>query len=86
MPTYRIEFETSAAKALMKLDRSTQTRILTAIEALAANPRPHGAVKLTGNDGMRIRVGDYRVVYVIDDAIVTVTVVKIGHRSSVYGR
>jgi len=83
---YRIEFELSAAKAIAKLDRIPRERVLTAIEALALDPRPVGAIKLTDGSGMRIRVGDYRVVYVIDDAVVTVTVVRIGHRRSIYRR
>lgn len=85
-PAYVVEVELNAAKAIGKLDRTVQVRILKAIAALGAEPRPSGAIKLVGSDGMRIRVGDYRVVYVIDDAVVTVTVVKVGHRSSVYER
>lgn len=84
MTTYTVEIEIRAAKALAKLDRQVQERVGAAIEALASDPRPHGAEKLTGQDALRIRVGDYRVVYVITDAVVTVTVVKIGHRSNVY--
>ncbi len=87
MAPYTVEIEISAAKSLAKLDRLVQARILAAIEALATDPRPHGAIKLTGQDGMRIKVAkDYRIVYVIEDSIITVTVVKIGHRSKIYER
>ncbi|MGQ0631230.1 MAG: type II toxin-antitoxin system RelE family toxin [Sporichthyaceae bacterium] len=86
VPAYTVEVELTAAKALGKLDRTVQVRILKVINALATEPRPSGATKLVGSDGMRVRVGDYRVVYVIDDSVVTVTVVRVGHRSSVYER
>jgi mRNA interferase RelE/StbE len=51
---------------------------------LAQNPRPPGAIKLAGGDELRLRVGDYRIIYVIDDAARTVTVVFAGHRRDVY--
>lgn len=83
---YEIVIELAVAKAIGKLDRTVQARVLKAIAALAAEPRPAGAVKLVGSDGMRIRVGDWRIVYVIEDSVVTVTIVKVGHRSSIYER
>lgn len=83
---YAIEYTTSAAKELAKLDRNVIKPIAAAIKKLAEEPRPHGSTKLAGSDRLRIRVGDYRVLYVIDDAVVTVTVVKVGHRRDVYER
>jgi prevent-host-death family protein len=80
---YRIEIESSAAKALSRIARVDQTRIVEAIAALATDPRPHGATKLTGTDGWPIRVGDYRVVYLIEDTIRVVTVTRIGHRRKI---
>lgn len=85
-PAYKVEVELTAAKAIGKLERTVQVRILKSISALADEPRPSGAIKLVGSDGMRIRVGDWRIVYVIDDAVITVTIVKVGHRSNVYER
>jgi mRNA interferase RelE/StbE len=61
-------------------------RIRGAIDALAADPRPAGAVKLAGRDDYRIRVGDYRVVYAIADAHRVIIVARIAHRSEVYRR
>ncbi|MGQ0631325.1 MAG: type II toxin-antitoxin system RelE family toxin [Sporichthyaceae bacterium] len=86
MTRYIIEVELAAARALSKLDRAVQTRLINTIEALAENPRPAGATKLVGQDAMRLRAGDYRIVYVIDDTVITVTIVKVGHRSNVYKR
>jgi mRNA interferase RelE/StbE len=84
--TYAVEFEAAAAKQLLRIDRGQQKRIRTAVADLGQNPRPHGAVKLSGLDAFRIRVGDYRVVYVIDDAIRIVTVTRVAKRGEVYRR
>lgn len=67
---YSIEFGISAAKALARIQRNMQVRISTAIAGLATEPRPHGCTKLSGRtDAYRIRVGDYRVVYTINDTV-----------------
>jgi mRNA interferase RelE/StbE len=81
---YEVEIEASAAKQLLRLDRSEQRRITTAIRALATDPRPHGAVKLSGSDGFRIRIGNYRVIYIVDDTVRIVTVTRVGHRRDIY--
>jgi mRNA interferase RelE/StbE len=83
---YRVGIESSAAKALSRIARVDQARIVEAIAALAADPRPHGAAKLTGTEGWRIRIGDYRVVYLIEDVVRIVTVTRIGHRREIYRR
>ena len=81
---YRIEVKESAGKALAKLPKADQQRIQTKIDALAENPRPPGVKKLEGEEGQyRIRSGDYRVVYNIQDQVLLVSVDKIGHRSDV---
>jgi mRNA interferase RelE/StbE len=65
---YAITFARSARKQLQGLDRALAFRIVGRIESLAVNPRPVGCVKLEGDAGLwRIRVGDYRVIYAIDD-------------------
>jgi mRNA interferase RelE/StbE len=82
---YSIEIETSAAKALAHIAQPFQTRIATAIAALAINPRPHGCTKLSGRkDAFRIRIGNYRVVYTVNDLVRIVRVEKIAHRREVY--
>ena len=85
MGTYRIDLSRDAAKSLSGLDRSIQTRIRSAIDALADEPRPSGSVKLAGGSGeWRIRVGDYRIVYEIHDDRLVVLVVRVAHRREVY--
>lgn len=83
---YEITYAQSALKALRKLDRGIARRIVTAIDALASDPRPHGCKQLNGGGGgeMRIRVGDYRVIYDVDDGEVVILVLAIGHRREVY--
>lgn len=82
---YRIEFTPSAARAFKKLPAAVQGRITPKIDELAANPRPHGVEKLAGHDNRyRIRVGEYRIIYVIGDGARLVTVAVIGHRRDVY--
>ncbi|WJK40470.1 type II toxin-antitoxin system RelE/ParE family toxin [Solwaraspora sp. WMMA2056] len=84
-PPYEIQLDTKAAKLLRKLDRPVQSRLVAAIAALSIDPRPHGVNALTGHPGLlRIRVGDYRVVYQIDDGKLIVLVVHLGHHSDVY--
>ena len=82
---YSIAYKPSAAKALRKVHTTQQKRIVRAIEALAMTPRPPGAMQLAGGDGeLRIRVGDYRIIYDIEDNVLVVLVLRIGHRGDVY--
>ena len=82
---YAIHFSSHAARQLRKLPRAVQERLKPAIDALAEEPRPSGAKKLAGSgDGWRIRVGAYRVLYLIDDNVLTVLVVEVGLRREVY--
>lgn len=83
--TYRVEFTTAAARQIKKLPRAAQARVLDAIVELEDEPRPRGARKLAGDEAAwRIRVGDYRVIYEVLDSMLTVTVVRAGHRREVY--
>ncbi|HHT9135036.1 MAG TPA: type II toxin-antitoxin system RelE family toxin [Candidatus Avalokitesvara rifleensis] len=86
--TYRIEFTAKARrqlKDLSKADRHAMGRIKTRIDALANNPRPPDVKKLSGTESLyRIRVGDYRIIYEIQDRVLVVLVVKIGRRGDVY--
>ena len=81
--TYAVELG-PVRKDLRALDDKTRRRILRAIVALEVNPRPPGATKLRGSELWRVRVGDYRVLYSIEEARLVVLVVKIGHRREVY--
>jgi len=73
-----------AQRELEALPKDVYQRIAVALRALATNPRPSGCQKLSGREAWWIRVGDYRVVYEIDDPARTVLVVHIGHRRDVY--
>jgi mRNA interferase RelE/StbE len=81
---YTVLVERYAQKQIMKLDKKLIPVIKAAIAELASNPRPYGYKKLKGEDAYRIRVGDYRIIYEINDGIVLVTVVSVGHRKDVY--
>jgi mRNA interferase RelE/StbE len=84
---YRVELTASATKELKKLPNQIVERVFPRLENLASNPRPSGCKKLQGGDReWRIRVGDYRVVYTIDDSRLIVQVTRIRHRSEVYER
>lgn len=83
---YTVEIENSAAKQLSKIEKGQRARIAVAIEALAVNPRPEGCVKLSGLNSYRVRVGDFRIAYLIEDTIRVVTVTNVGHRREIYRR
>ncbi|MEV6525569.1 type II toxin-antitoxin system RelE/ParE family toxin [Longispora sp. NPDC051575] len=81
----RIELDPEAARQLRKLDRATRTRIGTKIDGLSVNPRPAGCTPLVSDPRLlRLRVGDWRIVYMINNGSLTVLVVAIAHRDSVY--
>jgi len=81
---YQIQYAPKAARAIEGLSRDVQRRIVSRIELLAKNPRPHGTLKLAGQDAYRIRVGDWRVIYAIIDKQLLVFVVDVDHRREVY--
>lgn len=82
--TYRVEVTTSAVRSLRKLDPHDRPRIQGAIALLGKDPRPPGSRPLKGRPGFRVRVGDYRILYTVNDTTVTVVVVALGHRKDVY--
>lgn len=84
MAAYSVLVTRSAEKEIERLPVDIRRLVVRRILALADDPRPHGSQKLTGEEKYRIRQGDYRVVYTIEDAAVTVTVVRVAHRSDVY--
>ncbi len=82
---YRVIVKPSVARAIRKLERNTQRRVLALLAALAVEPRPVGVVKLAGDDNLwRVRIGDYCVVYEIHDRKLVVLVVRVAHREDVY--
>ena len=86
MSKYEIEFLNTARRSLRRLSKSNQKRVVSAIEELADNPRPLGYTQLSGTSDRRyrIRIGDYRIVYKIEDNILLVLIVNIGHRREIY--
>ncbi len=85
MESYRIEYAKGVDKDLRKIPIRIGDRIVRAIDKLASNPRPPGSVKLVGYElEFRIRVGDYRVIYQIQDSVLIVLVVEVGHRKDIY--
>ena len=84
MASYSLEIKRSAAKELAQLPPKDRGRVVARIRSLADDPRPVGAEKLSGQERYRARQGDYRILYEIEDQILRIMVVKIGHRRDVY--
>lgn len=82
--SYEVLILRRAQKELAGLPKADYQRMRDAIEALATEPRPASCKKLTGRDGWRIRSGNYRAIYEIDDALETVTVLHVGDRKDIY--
>ena len=87
-PKYRVYIDESAIKSLDNLPKKIQRQIGRKIELLATNPRPRGAQKIRGVEGdyFRIKSGNYRIIYQVDDQKITVFVVRIADRKEVYRR
>jgi mRNA interferase RelE/StbE len=82
---YKVRVARSARKSLQAMDRRDSSRIISRLESLTQNPRPPGCAKLEGASCLwRIRIGNYRVVYEIDDTALTVDVSIVRHRRDVY--
>ena len=85
MSSYLVTFAKSASKELSRLDAPLVKRIIAKTETLAIEPRPPGCKKLEGSvNEWRIRIGDYRVIYTIDDTVKVVDVSAVRHRSDAY--
>ncbi|HEY2548264.1 MAG TPA: type II toxin-antitoxin system RelE/ParE family toxin [Candidatus Acidoferrum sp.] len=81
---YSIQILPRAERQLAALDRTPYGTIKAKINALASNPRPPGCQKLKDRPGWRVRAGDYRILYDIDDAIKIVAILEVGHRREIY--
>ncbi len=84
MAKYQLFIERAVFKQLKKVPKKDYDKIMEAIADLANNPRPPGHIKLKGRPGYRIRQGNYRIIYEINDNILTVTVVDAGDRKEIY--
>ncbi len=84
---YRVEYKQSVAKDIRAIPKPELKKIVKRILWLADDPRRAGCIKLHGeSDVYRVRQGDYRIIYTIQDELITVTIIKIGHRRDVYER
>ena len=86
MEKYRVFLRKSAADELGRIPKKDLVRIIERIRSLEHDPRPRGCEKLSALERYRVRQGDYRIVYAVDDQEKTIDIVKIGHRSEVYKR
>ena len=84
MPTYTTRLSRQAQKEFDRLDRTLQTRIIKKLKSLEPDPRGLDALKMSGSSSWRVRVGDYRIIYDIQDQVLIVLVLKIGHRREIY--
>ena len=84
MEPYKIVFKKSVTKDLKKIPKKDISKILKVIRSLATDPRPHGVKKLSGQERYRMRQGNYRILYAIEDTQLIITVVKVGDRREVY--
>ena len=85
MALYSIEWKASAKKELRKLDRKEIPKILEAIERLASNPHPQNHKKLLGSEhNFRIRVGNYRIVYFVEENKLLIEIIRVRHRKDAY--
>ena len=83
--SYRIEIKRSAAKALKKIPKANRKRIVDKIDSFAESPPNPDTTKMKGNNPFhKVRVGDYRIVYEIQEDVFVILVVKIGHRKDIY--
>ena len=84
--SYQIELRPAAIRGLKQVDHQDRGRIRGAISLLGEDPRPPGAKALKGRPGLRVRVGNYRIIYTVDDDVLVVAVITLGHRRDVYTR
>lgn len=84
MAKYSVNIKKSAAKEIKRLSKDILKRVLSKIELLSENPRPVDCQKLTGEEKYRVRVGDCRILYMIEDRVLVIIIVRVRHRREVY--
>lgn len=84
--TYRVDLRPAAVRALKRIDHQDRDRIRGAIALLGEDPRPPGAKALRRRPGLRVRIGDYRIIYSVDDDVLIVAVITLVRRRDVYDR
>lgn len=87
MESYKIEWKSSAQKELRKLDKTVISPLIEAVAALANNPYPVGCRKIVGSESSyRVRVGNYRIIYQVQNQELIIEIIKVGHRQSIYNQ
>lgn len=87
MESYKIEWKSSAQKELRNLDKTVIPRLIEAVAALANNPYPVGCRKIVGSESSyRVRVGNYRIIYQVQNQELIIEIIKVGHRQSIYNQ
>lgn len=81
---YEVDLTPAAVRSLRRLDPPARRRVQAAIDLLADNPRPPAASKLVGSSDWRVRTGDYRIIYAIEDDRLVILVLALGHRREIY--
>ena len=84
MAKYKVQVKKSAEKELREIPKKELLKILEKIKSLSDDPHPTGSIKLTNLEKYRLRVGNYRILYKIEENILTVFIVKVGHRKNIY--
>lgn len=84
MAKYELIVRQSVRKDVEGIPRKDLTRILSKVEALRNDPKPAGSIKLSGSEYYRIRQGDYRIIYEVQDEALIIVLIKVGHRREVY--
>ena len=84
MASYKLQIKPSAVKDIEALPQKDRRRVVAKIQRLAANARPLGCEKLSGHELYRVRRGNYRILYTVQDAELVIVVIKVGHRREVY--
>ena len=84
MAKFNLVFKESVSKDLKDIPKQDVQRILERIDALRDDPHPSGSVKLSGREYYRVRRGNYRIIYEVQDTQLVVIVIKVGHRRDVY--
>lgn len=82
--SYTLLIEKHALKALKKIPKPYKEKIIEVISTLKNNPKPLDAKKLVGREGWRIRINNYRIIYIIKENISTILIINIGHRKDIY--
>ena len=84
MAKYKVQVKKSAEKELREIPKKELLKILEKIKSLSDDPHPTGSIKLTNQEKYRLRAGNYRILYKIEENILTVFIVKVGHRKNIY--